>query len=166
MQVDGEAAGSFEGRGVPARDRLGAHIGRAHEAQFFESCRRRDDVPKRRRATLPGVAEPAAQQFVRSLGAKGNDFTVSLGGAEPLAVAEAVAAADDRIGVSSPTLAVGEGGIIHYRNAYPDDPHLRLWSGLVSEARGHLSVAASEFEAATALGLSDGRADAYRVRCA
>ena len=35
--------------------------------------------------------------------------------------------------------------MIHHRKAFPDDPHLRLWSGLIAEAAGRRELAAGEF---------------------
>jgi hypothetical protein len=67
-----------------------------------------------------------------------------------------VAEADRTISAASPILAQGEGGIVHYRNAYPRDPHLRWWSALVSAATGASAQAAAESAAAVALGLPPG----------
>jgi glycosyltransferase involved in cell wall biosynthesis len=120
--------------------------------------------PRRARAPLPGSGEPAAQQFVRSLGTAAGPFATSLAGSNGDGTAE-VTAADQLIGASSATLVGGEGGVVHHRNAYPDDPHLRLWSGLLAEAEGRWELAAAEYEAAAALGLIDGRPAAYRARC-
>ena len=47
----------------------------------------------------------------------------------------------------------GEGGIIHYRNHWPQDPHLRYWTGLVFAGRGELARSVREFQAASDLGL-------------
>jgi len=101
---------------------------------------------------------------VRSLGAAAGPFATSLAGwdgDDPTVVA----AADRKIGASSSMLVQGEGGVIHYRNAHPDDPHLRLWSGLIAEAAHRWAEAAAEYEAAAVLGLTDGRATDYRTRC-
>jgi hypothetical protein len=57
--------------------------------------------------------------------------------------------------VASPLLARGEGGIVHHRNVFPHDGHLRLWTGLVSAVAGARAPAAAEFPAAAALGLGD-----------
>jgi hypothetical protein len=32
-------------------------------------------------------------------------------------------------------LSHGEGGVAHYCNAFPDDPHLRLWASIIDETR-------------------------------
>ena len=148
------------------RTRLG-RAARAHAVQAFAPEPRRAaidallaevaDRPRRARTTLAGVGEAAARRFVRSLGDQGGPFVVSLGGAaaghDPAAVAEA----DVAIAGASVLLAQGDGGIAHWRNAHPDDAHLRWWSGLVAEAGGRLDVALAEYEAAEALGLGDAR---------
>jgi hypothetical protein len=55
----------------------------------------------------------------------------------------------------------GGGGILHYRRSYPNDPMLRLWSGLVLLGQGRPALAASEFKAAAKLGCHDSRASLY-----
>jgi hypothetical protein len=69
----------------------------------------------------------------------------------------AVADADLRIASASPLLAHGEGGIVHHRNAYPTDPHLRFWSALISAATGAAALADAEMAVASRLGLPPGR---------
>ena len=112
--------------------------------------------PRRHREPLPGAGEGAAAGFVRVLGEEAGPFAVSLGGS-PLHGPAAVAAADRAIAAASPLLARGEGGIVHYRNTYPEDPYLRYWSALVSAAAGAMPLAEAEFSAAAALGLPPGR---------
>jgi hypothetical protein len=58
-------------------------------------------------------------------------------------------------------VARSEGGVIHHRNAQPDDPHLRLWSGLIAAGAGEREIAASEYRASEALGLGDDRPARY-----
>ena len=65
----------------------------------------------------------------------------------------AVVEAEAAIARSSAVLARGEGGVIHYRNTYPDDPHLRLWSGLIARHAGDTQTAEAEFAAAATLGV-------------
>jgi len=112
--------------------------------------------PRRLREPLPGAGQGAAAGFVRTLGEQAGPFAVSLAGS-PLHSPAAVAAADREIAAASPLLARGEGGIVHYRNANPEDPYLRYWSALVSAAAGSMSLAENEFSAASALGLPPGR---------
>lgn len=109
-------------------------------------------TPRRTRAPLSGIGEPAAIGFVRALGDQAGPFAISLSGC-PAHSSDAVAAADRRIATASPLLARGEGGILHHRNAHPDDPHLRFWSALVSAAGGNAALAEDEMRAAVDLGL-------------
>ena len=111
--------------------------------------------PRRARDPLPGGGERAAAAFVRSLGDQAGHFATSLAGS-PAHDPAAVAAADRKIASASPFLARGEGGIMHHRNAYPTDPHLRFWSALVSAAAGAAALAEAEMEAALGLGLPSG----------
>jgi hypothetical protein len=110
--------------------------------------------PRRSRPLLPGARDSAAVNFVRSLGDQAGPFTVSVAG-RAIYSQEEIAAADREIAAVSPLLARGEGGIVHHRNVFPQDPHLRLWAGLVSAAAGDRALATAEFAAAVALGLSD-----------
>lgn len=99
-----------------------------------------------------------AKAFEESLGVWGRPFRESLRGG-PRA-----AAADRKIARSSPGLAsASAGGIVHYRLAYPEDPHLALWSGLVFEHRGRPALAAAEY-ARAARNAEDGRAQEYLSR--
>ena len=116
--------------------------------------------PRRSRPLLPGAGDAAAANFVRSLGNQAGPFAVSLAG--PIKHSrELVAAADREIAAVSPLVARGEGGVVHHRNFFPHDPHLRLWAGLVSGAAGAGAIACAEFAAADALGLG-GRGAAIR----
>jgi glycosyltransferase involved in cell wall biosynthesis len=115
--------------------------------------------PRRIHAPMPGAGDRPAAAFVRSLGGQAGPFVTSVAG--PVAGAEALAAADRQIAASSTLLARGEGGVIHHRNAYPDDPHLRLWSGLIAAGSGDDEMARSEYRATEALGLADDRPARY-----
>jgi hypothetical protein len=116
--------------------------------------------PRRTRAPLPGAGDSAGANFVRSLGDEAAPFHVSLAGDGAHSAAE-ILAAERQIAAASPGVARGEGGIVHFRNDFPDDPHLRLWAGLVSAGAGNFARAADEFAAADALGLR-GRGAALR----
>ena len=111
---------------------------------------RRSPVP------LPGRDESGARRFVESLGPQGHAFSVSLAGLQDTTAVE-LAAADDLIRQSSPVLANGEGGIVHYRHAYPDDPYLLFWCGLTSLHAGNTTSAERDFRSALALGLQAAR---------
>ena len=117
--------------------------------------------PKLTRERLDNRATSAAEGFIASLGECADPFAVSYAG---LSHGD-MEAADCTIAASNTLLAHGEGGVIHYRKETPDDPHLRLWSGLIAEASGQFALANSEYDAAERLGLKDARARRYRERC-
>jgi glycosyltransferase involved in cell wall biosynthesis len=94
--------------------------------------------PKRPRQ-WPGDGPTPAHWFVAALGEHAGPFARSLAGRDPEAEA-AIAAASD-------LLFSGEGGIVHYRNAYPGDPHLQRWTSLALHQRGQLEQPAAGFQA-------------------
>jgi hypothetical protein len=96
--------------------------------------------------------------LVRALGELGRPFAISLDATTAANVDPAVVQlADQEIAASSTSLAKGEGGVLHYRNTFPGDAHLRFWSGLILAAAGRPDDAATEFRAAEELGFGDGR---------
>lgn len=105
--------------------------------------------PKRRRRPLQ-LADSGAGRFVENLGDAGGPFTASMsaGGAEAVE-------AEERIARCSAVICNADGGILSYRDFYREDPHLRLWSGLVLRQQGRPAVAAGEFAAAIRHGLDD-----------
>jgi glycosyltransferase involved in cell wall biosynthesis len=124
------------------RRRLGANA-RAHARAAFDPLRAvglfadlYDSLmqqPKRERRWPDDGATPGAW-FAAALGDQGGAFLRSLRGPNPAAEAEIAAASD--------LLFSGEGGIVHYRNTYPADPHLHHWTGLVLQRRGQPAEAA------------------------
>ncbi len=145
------------------RIRLGQNA-RAHAQKFFspeKAARQFDEIyrqmmqlPRRQRrwnVVSPGTS--AADQFVKSLGESAPPFSESL--------TRRSEEAERLIAASSPLLAFGEGGILHYRNTYPQDPFLRLWSGLVLLGQKRPEEASRELQAAIALGLDPARAEPY-----
>lgn len=99
--------------------------------------------PKRSR--LFPLAGSAAQQFIEALGECGAAFRPSLESDDP----GAQAVADTHIsGMVEPLVSASAGGVLHYRRHSPQDPHLRLWAGLVLQAAGRRALAAAEFTAA------------------
>jgi hypothetical protein len=105
--------------------------------------------PKRPRAWPADGANPAAW-FIAALGDHAGPFGISYaGGPGP-----ARDAAEAEIAAASDLLLQSEGGIIHYRNHWPADPHLRLWTGLALAQRGEIERAGLEFQAAAALGVT------------
>jgi hypothetical protein len=145
------------------RLRLGQNA-RSYAQRHFapeEAARQFDEIychmlqlPRRKRpstSVMPG--ESAAERFVRALGTSAPQFWESL--------TRRSEEAERLIASSSPLLAFGEGGILQYRNTYPQDPYLRLWSGLVLLAHKRPKDATREFQAAIALGLDPARAEPY-----
>jgi glycosyltransferase involved in cell wall biosynthesis len=143
----GEAAREF------AREHFDPDRNAARFRHLFEFLH---ELPKREALPLPGLDEPGAQQFVRSLGSLGVDFEASFRGI-PTSSATTLAAAERSIRQSSPVMTQGEGGIVHYRNTYPQDPHLHLWCGLISLHAQNHPAAQREFDDAIRCGLDPGR---------
>jgi len=144
------------------RVRLGAGA-RSHAREDFDpvrACGRLIDhierlcaSSKQSRPVLPGHGESAAAGFVRSLGSRGEAFSTSAG-----ITSGNIGEAHRTIASSPLGLARGEGGIVHYRNTFPQDPHLRLWSGLLAAEAGSV-----ESEGRTVEGLTvEDRPDDFR----
>lgn len=118
----------------------------------------------RRWARLGGTHRSAgADRFLHWLGPIAPPFVTSLTSASP---ADVVVAEEAIAGSSAPVSSIGGGGILHYRTAYPDDPYLRLWAGLVLERSGHSALATAEFYRSRWLGLPAWRVDRYLRRAA
>jgi len=139
--------------GRAAAEHARAHFGAENAARLlnplYERLRHR---PKRQRlwgcrpdsplleqplALMDVVETPdsvsGARMFVESLGDTGRDFLTSLVSLD----LPALWVAEERISQASTLVrSVGSGGILHYRNAFPDDGFLRLWSGLVLQQEG------------------------------
>ena len=94
--------------------------------QLTELYKQLMESPKRERQ-WPADGHTPAEWFAASLGDQGGAFARSLRGPDGAAEAEIAAASD--------LLFSGEGGIAHYHNTYPDDPHLRFWASLVRQQR-------------------------------
>jgi glycosyltransferase involved in cell wall biosynthesis len=132
-----------------ARTTLDPTLGNTRMLQIYGDLL---DGPKRDREPISGEDDPAAVGFLHSLGWPDDDaarcFAISLG----LIDGDATAA-DRMIAASPPVLSGGEGGIVHYRNSFSDDPHLRWWSALVARHAGNRSLADDEAAAARSFGL-------------
>ena len=111
---------------------------------------------RRKRARIAS-SQGAAHGFVLSLGQAAGPFGESLSAATQ---AQAFAA-DWLIATSPKIVAKGEGGVVHHRNFYPEDPHLRLWAGLIADGEGARDLAVAEYQAAKTLGFPDSRPDYY-----
>jgi hypothetical protein len=70
-------------------------------------------------------------------------------------------AAEQELAAVPDMLWTGGGGISEYRDRHPDDPHLRLWCGLLLRRDGRAALAAGELAAALRLGLDEPRVHAY-----
>jgi glycosyltransferase involved in cell wall biosynthesis len=112
-------------------------------------------VPKRARSPYL-LAEQGALRFIDGLCDAAAPFLASLSGSDERALL-----ADREISRSPGVLCTGDGGILDYRDAYPDDPHLRLWAGLIIYRQSRPAVAAGEFAAAIRLGLDHWRPHWY-----
>lgn len=118
-------------------------------------------LPKRsRRFPLPEsttslqVQEaPGAQRFVQSLGHAAPQFASSMTATD----SHELFVADERIATSSPVLTLGGGGIVNYREFYPEDPFLVYWSGLIDLHNGGAGKAFAHFCKAARLGFDPDR---------
>lgn len=143
--------------GAAARDFARREFDPVHNAVRYRSVFEAvAALPRRVRAPLAGRGESAARRFVLSLAEMAGPFAVSLAGSPEFRPAD-VAAADGSIASASAVLARSEGGVVHYRNTYPDDGFLRLWSGLVAGFCGEDATAKSEFDSALLLGVEPDR---------
>jgi len=148
------------------RKRLG-HAARAHARETFDPARNAARLramfeslaatPKRSRAPLDGAGLTGAGKFVASLGDLAGPFAVSLEGMTAHS-RDSVRDADSAIASASDVLARGEGGVVHYRNTYPGDAHLRLWSGLIACHRGCPDAGHDDLRAAL-----DGGIEPWRI---
>jgi hypothetical protein len=147
------------------RARLGANA-REYARQTFQPIHAAEqfvelfDVlmrqPKRKRH-WPDWGDRPAEWLVRAYGDQGAPFARSLHGGPAAPVEEA----ETQIAAASPLLFGGEGGIVLYRNRYPQDPHLRLWTGLCLRRHGDQARAEIELRAAVELGLARERVTKY-----
>lgn len=110
--------------------------------------------------TMPGgSSNRGATSLVRSLGDRGGDFRASLAAVEE----QEVLAAEARISSSAP--AFGD-CILDYRNHFPTDKYLALWSGLALLNRERPALAAAALRRAIELGCDHWRAQWYFARAA
>jgi hypothetical protein len=114
--------------------------------------------PKRGRSWRHRPA-PGAALFIETLGDHAAHFRSSLLDGDP----DRVLAAEQAIADAPPGLG---GAVLHYRGRYPDDVHLRLWSGLILAAQGRHALAAGEFSGALARGFEHWRASMYLAESA
>ncbi|MGL6284596.1 MAG: glycosyltransferase, partial [Microcoleaceae cyanobacterium] len=104
-----------------------------------------------------------SELFIESLGDKGRSFNISLTNQNLTEILEA----DANIAKSSPVLCHQYGGgIIHYKNSYPQDSYLRFWSGLVFYEQGKYEQSWQELVTAINLGFSHERINWYLAQVA
>jgi glycosyltransferase involved in cell wall biosynthesis len=156
-------------RNPEERQHMSERAARDARAQFgAERCAEAlDDVyrrlmqrPKRARPGHPcrGVdlhSPRGARLLLRSLDETGDvDFRASLSPAHAASAEDA----EKRIACCSADMV---NVILQYRMHAPDDPHLRLWSGLVLHQSGRPALAASEFQACRRLGFDSPHLKSY-----
>lgn len=103
-----------------------------------------------------------AKLFIQSLGDSAPEFIVSMTSPTIQELFEA----EQKIATSSLLLSRGEGSIFQYRNAYQNDPYLRLWTGLVMQHQEQHEQAITEFLAALNLGCNHWRVYWYLAKAA
>lgn len=128
-----------------ARHAFDPHRAAEHFAGLFAALLAQ---PKRTRS-WPADGTTPAEWFVAALGDHAGPFAAGL--AAPTGAFRSDAEAE--IAAISDFMLNYEGGLIHYRNRWPEDPHLRLWTGLALAQRGETDRAMLELQAAAASGL-------------
>jgi glycosyltransferase involved in cell wall biosynthesis len=136
-------------------------------AKFNRTYGQLMQAPKRIRrwpdgATLDGItdADRGAAALLAFLGTRRPVFEQSMLGTD----IAALFAADREIAHSTPQLL--EGGILTYRDYYPNDRYLRFWAGLVFLQNGLFSQAYAELDKAVALGCRHWRTKWYLSKAA
>lgn len=143
-----------------ARNQLGANGSAESFARLYQQVLSHPG----RRLHPTDQAISGAELFIRSLGTLHPEFHTSF--ASNVAPSDKEEA-DLLIAAVDKTLwAPDAGGVLHYRAAFPQDPYLRFWSGLILENQGRPALAAAEFIAAKRLGLDSRRIEAWRERTA
>jgi|GEM_PF-823678 len=113
-------------------------------------------------AVLREERREGAYYFTKSLEDTSPQFMASLTSTSVDELLEA----DRLIAASSPVLTTAGGGIFEYRDYYPDDGYLRLWSGLTLMHRGKYARAVAEFCRSESLGCDHWRVLWYMAKCA
>jgi len=145
-----------------ARARLGARNAARQMHRIYEGLLA---APKRRRAWPGGDGASGARLFVEALGRHGQPFRTSMESGD----VEEVLEAERRIGelaASQMMRTAGYGSVRHYLRFAPDDPHLRLWAGLLLERDGQLEAAVYDLSEAVRLGAGEWRVHWYLARAA
>lgn len=117
---------------------------RAFEHLYEQIC----TSPKQARRLQLKAGNSGSERFMASLGAAAKVFRISAERSPDWRQA------DHQIACSNAALVgAGAGGILHWRGAYPNDPWLRYWAGLVFATAGRSALAAAEFAAAAKAGV-------------
>jgi glycosyltransferase involved in cell wall biosynthesis len=151
--------------GEASAHRAREYYGAPRSAERFDSLYARlMEQPKRQRRSVLSrararrAANIGAWSLIASLDGNGDsDLITSLTGDD--AAAEN---ADIRIAQASAMADV----LLQYRMRYPDDAHLRLWSGLILARQGRVALASSEFKASLAQGCGHRRVYRYLAESA
>lgn len=151
-----------EALGSNARDFARNQLGANRSADSFARLYQEALSQPKRRCPPAGGATSGAELFIRSLGTSHPEFQTSFAVGTDIIQREE---ADRLIAAVDRTMwAPDGGGVLHYRAAFPQDPHLRFWSGIILETQGRPALAAAEFMAAKQLGIDSKQLEAWQKR--
>jgi hypothetical protein len=129
----------------------------AWKGQLYQILTEALSRPKRPRKSMDGRTPViGARLFVASLGRLAGEYARSVTSFERGRSRSEEELIDDEQAIAAATPGLcnpGGGGILNYRAAFPYDPVLRYWSGLIFSHQGHYAVALAEFLEALKLGL-------------
>jgi glycosyltransferase involved in cell wall biosynthesis len=103
-----------------------------------------------------------AELFIESLGNGAPQFSISMSANNILHILTA----ESKIAASPHVLQQSAAGIFTYRDYYPDDPNLHLWSGLILQKQEQHDRAIKEFKIAIKQGLTHWRLQWYIAKSA
>lgn len=122
------------------------------------------EIPKKQKnwanRTGNDRTQTASEIFTEQMGEKGKFFEESLTSDHPFKCIKA----EKNIMIASDLLIKGEGGLNQFRNYYPEDAYLRLWSGISALGKDKIELAEKEFKTAVDLGLPNWRGEWYLAR--
>lgn len=126
--------------------------GRVSGTPLHEKLNLTQDLQEERKELI------GAALFIESLGESSHNFRTSMMGLNTQEILNAEAA----LSQSPPVLiSAGGGGILHYRNFFPNDGYLQLWSGLIQQHAGKYAEAVTEFSNAIKEGCDHWRVGWY-----
>jgi glycosyltransferase involved in cell wall biosynthesis len=151
-QMGKNAAHAMRALAIGAADEPAAAYERIAQAPRAPRARITDDWQP---GDQPSMASRGAWCFARSLDCTGDAcFLASLTANDD----EEAETAERQIPLTSAGM---QQVVLQYRVRYPDDPHLRVWAGLILQARGRPALAASEFHTGISLGYDRPRVHGY-----